>query len=95
MGKFVNVGYGNMVNADRIVAVIGYESAPSKRIVAQAREDGRLIDATQGRRTRGVIITSEDHVITTALLPETIAARHDGQMTGTLIPDTEREEDDE
>ena len=95
MGKFVNVGYGNMVNADRIVAVIGYESAPSKRIVTLARESGRLIDATQGRRTRGVIITSEDHVILTALLPETITARHDGQMTDTVIPDTDREEDDE
>lgn len=95
MGRFVNVGYGNMVNADRIVAVISYESAPSKRIVTLARETGRLIDATQGRRTRGVIITSEDHVILTALLPETIAARHDGQMTDTVIPDTEREEDDE
>ena len=95
MGKFVNVGYGNMVNADRIVAVIGYDSSPSKRIVALAKESGRLIDATQGRRTRGVIITSEDHVILTALLPETIAGRHDGQLTGSVTADTEREEDDE
>ncbi len=94
MGKFVNVGYGNMVNADRIVAVIGYDSAPSKRIVTVARESGRLIDATQGRRTRGVIITSEDHVILTALLPETITGRHDGQASY-MMPDTERDEDDE
>ncbi len=95
MGKFVNVGYGNMVNADRIVAIIGYDSAPSKRIVTLARESGRLIDATQGRRTRGVIITSEDHVILTALLPETIAGRHSGQAAYGMMTDTEREEDDE
>ncbi len=65
-----------MVNAARIVAVISPDSAPSRRLVQNARESGMLIDATQGRRTRAVIITSDDHVVLCAILPDTIASRN-------------------
>lgn len=73
--KLINIGFGNAVNADRILAVVGPESAPIKRIVQEAKELKLLIDATQGRRTRAVIITDSNHVILTYLQAETIMAR--------------------
>ena len=75
MFRMVNVGFGNVVAAQRIVAMINPESAPSKRIVAQARELGKLIDATHGRRTRAVIIMDSGHVILSSLQPQTIGER--------------------
>jgi hypothetical protein len=72
--SFVNIGFGNIINTDKIVAIISPDSAPSKRLVQKAKEDGTVIDATQGRRTRGVIIT-DDHVVLSSLLPDTIAGR--------------------
>ena len=76
--KLINIGFGNAVNADRILAVAGPESAPIKRIVQEAKEQKMLIDATQGRKTRAVIITDSNHVILTYLQAETIMARfHD------------------
>ena len=72
---FVNIGFGNYVNAEQITAMITPDSAPSKRLVQKAREENHCVDATQGRRTRGIIITSGDRVILSALVPETIAAR--------------------
>ena len=69
--KLINIGFGNMVSANRLVA----ESAPIKRIISDARERGGLIDATYGRRTRAVIITDSDHVILSAVQPETVANR--------------------
>lgn len=75
MSQFINIGYGNIVAASRIVAIVAAESAPIKRLVAEAREQARLIDATQGRKTRGVIITDNNQVILSALQPETMAMR--------------------
>ena len=63
--RLINIGFGNMVSENRIIAVVGPESAPIKRLIQEAKEDGRLIDATQGRRTRAVVITDSDHVILT------------------------------
>lgn len=75
--KMINIGFGNIVNASRVLAVISPESAPIKRLVAEAREKGKLIDATYGRRTRAVIVTDSDHVVTSAIQPDTIAHRFD------------------
>ena len=76
--KLINIGSGNMVNADRLIAIVAPESAPIKRIVQDARDKGALIDATYGRRTRAVLITDSDHVILSAIQPETVAGRFDG-----------------
>ncbi|NLW08053.1 MAG: DUF370 domain-containing protein [Clostridia bacterium] len=73
--KLINIGFGNIVSARRIVAIVSPESAPIKRIIQEARERGMLIDATYGRRTRAVIITDSDHIILSAVQPETVAHR--------------------
>ncbi|MGN0354769.1 MAG: DUF370 domain-containing protein [Muricoprocola sp.] len=75
MARLMNIGFGNVVNTSKIVAVVSPEAAPIKRIVQNARQMGKVIDATQGRRTKAVIITEEDHVILSALQPETIVKR--------------------
>ncbi len=73
--KLINIGFGNAVNADRTVAVVSPESAPIKRIIQEARDRGRLIDASYGRKTRSVIITDSDHVILSALTASAVAGR--------------------
>ncbi|MBR2042940.1 MAG: DUF370 domain-containing protein [Clostridia bacterium] len=73
--KLVNIGFGNMVSAGRMVAIVSPESAPIKRMISEAKEKGNLIDATHGRRTRAVIITDSDHIILTYLQSETVANR--------------------
>lgn len=73
--KFINIGFGNMVSAGRIVAIASPDSAPIKRLVQDAREDERVIDVSCGRRTRSVIITDSDHVILSAIVAETITNR--------------------
>jgi regulator of extracellular matrix RemA (YlzA/DUF370 family) len=73
--KLVNIGFGNIVAANRIVAIVSPESAPIKRIIQEAREKGILIDATYGRRTRAVIIVDSGHVVLSAVQPETVANR--------------------
>ncbi len=73
--KLINIGFGNMVNAGRLIAIISPESAPVKRLVTEARGRGVLIDATYGRRTRAVLICDSDHVILSAIQPETVAGR--------------------
>lgn len=73
--KFINIGFGNIVSANRIISVVSPESAPIKRLIQESRDKGILVDATYGRRTRAVIITDSDHVILTAVQPETIANR--------------------
>lgn len=73
--KFINVGFGNMVAADRVVALVAPDSAPMKRLISEARESGRIIDVTCGRRTRAIIVTDSDHVILSATQPETISNR--------------------
>ena len=73
--KLINIGFGNIVSANRVVAIVSPESAPIKRIVNDARDRGQLIDATYGRRTRAVIVTDSSHVILSAIQPETVANR--------------------
>ncbi|MBO5515321.1 MAG: DUF370 domain-containing protein [Schwartzia sp.] len=77
--KFINIGFGNVVSAHRLISIVAPESAPIKRIVQEAREAGRLIDATYGRRTRSVLIADSDHVILSAVQPETIVGRIAGK----------------
>jgi extracellular matrix regulatory protein A len=73
--QLINIGFGNIVSANRVIAIVSPESAPIKRIITDARERGQLIDATYGRRTRAVIITDSNHVILSAIQPETVANR--------------------
>ncbi|WP_400163271.1 extracellular matrix/biofilm regulator RemA [Brevibacillus sp. TJ4] len=73
--KLINIGFGNIVNANRIISIVSPESAPIKRIIQEARDRNMLVDATYGRRTRAVIITDSDHVILSAVQPETVAQR--------------------
>ena len=80
--KFINVGFGNLVAADRVVALASPDSAPVKRLVQDARDSARVIDVTCGRRTRAVIVTDSEHVILSAIQPETIAARLDNAEAG-------------
>jgi len=73
--KLINIGFGNIVSANRIISIVSPESAPIKRIIQDARDRGSLIDATYGRRTRAVIVMDSDHVILSAVQPETVANR--------------------
>jgi len=73
--KLINIGFGNIVSANRIISIVSPESAPIKRIIQEARDSGMLIDATYGRRTRAVIICDSHHVILSAVQPETVAHR--------------------
>ncbi|MFW5976313.1 MAG: extracellular matrix/biofilm regulator RemA [Bacillota bacterium] len=77
--NLINIGFGNIVAGNRVIAVVSPESAPIKRIVQEARESGMLIDATYGRRTRAVIITDSDHVVLSAIQPETVSHRLDDE----------------
>ncbi len=88
--KLVNIGFGNMVSSERLVAVVSPDSAPIKRIVQEERDRGSLIDATYGRRTRAVLIMDSGHVILSALQPETVAARLNGKAETAV----EEEEDE-
>ncbi len=89
--KFINVGFGNMVAADRVVALASPDSAPVKRLVQDAKDDGRAIDVTCGRRTRSVIITDSEHVILSAIQTETISNRLDNSDADDL-DDADEEE---
>ena len=80
--KLINIGFGNIVSANRIVAIVSPESAPIKRIIQESREKGLLVDATYGRRTRSVIITDSEHVVLSAVQPETVAHRLNSKITG-------------
>lgn len=80
--SFINIGFGNIVSSNRLVAVVSPESAPIKRIIQDARDAGKLIDATYGRRTRAVIIMDSDHVILSSVQPETVASRLDKEDDG-------------
>ncbi|MFS8650906.1 MAG: DUF370 domain-containing protein [Caldibacillus sp.] len=73
--KVINIGFGNIVSAERIIAIVSPDSAPIKRLIQEARDRGRLIDATYGRRTRAVVIMDSDHVILSAIQPETVGQR--------------------
>lgn len=73
--RLINIGFGNIISANRVIAVVSPESAPIKRMINDGRDNGQLIDATYGRRTRSVIITDSNHVILSAIQPETVAHR--------------------
>ena len=73
--KFVNIGYGNIINAARVIAIVSPESAPIKRIIQEAKEKGTAIDATLGRKTRGVIIMDSGHIVLSSIMPETVGSR--------------------
>ena len=90
--KLINIGFGNLINANRLVAIVSPESAPIKRIIQDSKERGMLIDATHGRRTRAVIITDSDHIILTYLQSETVANRLNDYEDGM---DEDEGEDDE
>ena len=74
-GRLINIGFGNVVNMDKVVSIVSPESAPIKRIVTDARTEGKLIDATYGRRTRAFIVCENGHVILSPMQPETVAHR--------------------
>ena len=73
--KLLNIGFGNMVSADRLIAIVSPDSAPIKRMIQESREKGLLIDASYGRRTRAVLLMDSGHVILSAIQPETVAGR--------------------
>ncbi len=77
--KLINIGFGNMVSASRVIAIVSPESAPIKRIILDVRDRGQLIDATYGRRTRAVVIMDSGHVVLSAIQPETVAGRMGGK----------------
>lgn len=79
--KLLNIGFGNMVSADRLIAIVSPDSAPIKRMIQESREKGLLIDGTYGRRTRAVILMDSDHVVLSAIQPETIANRLNSRET--------------
>ena len=85
--KLINIGFGNMVSAGRLVAIVSPESAPIKRIIQDAQDRGALIDATYGRRTRAVLVMDSDHVILSSVQPETVANR--------MMDDQEEEADEQ
>ena len=80
--KFINIGFGNMVASDRVVTIVSPDSAPIKRLIQDAKDAGRVIDVSCGRRTRAVIITDSEHVILSAIQSETIANRLDSEIDG-------------
>ncbi len=90
--KLINIGFGNMVSANRLVAIVGPESAPIKRIIQDVRDRGQLIDATYGRRTRAVIVMDSGHVILSAIQPETVAGRMAGKAEAELSVEEEEDE---
>jgi len=89
--KLINIGFGNIVSASRVVAIVGPDAAPVKRIIQDARERGLLIDATCGRRTRAVLVTDSQHIILSAVQPETIAHRLESRE---VLAEAEEEEED-
>jgi hypothetical protein len=87
--KLINIGFGNMISAARLIAVVTPDSAPMKRIIQDARDRDKLIDATLGRRTRAVLVMDSDHVVLSSILPETVASRLQG---GAVNIDDENEQ---
>ena len=79
--KLLNIGFGNMVSTERLIAIVSPDSAPIKRMIQEGRDRGVLIDATYGRKTRSVVIMDSDHIILSAIQPDTVAARLNGRET--------------
>lgn len=88
--QLINIGFGNIVSASRVVAIVSPESAPIKRIIADARDRSQLVDATYGRRTRAVIVTDSGHVVLSAIQPETVAQRFVNQKDDASKEDTSK-----
>lgn len=88
--KLINIGFGNMISAGRLIAIVSPESAPIKRMVQEARDRAVLIDATYGRRTRAVLIMDNDHLVLSALQPETLANRV-GDKDSALVDEEDEE----
>ena len=89
--QLINIGFGNIVSANRIIAIVSPESAPIKRIVQEAKDDGKAIDETYGRRTRAVIIMDSGHVVLSAVQPETVAGRVDKENNTVIVTSSEEE----
>ena len=87
--NLINIGFGNMVSAGRVVAIVNPESSPIKRLIQEAREKSAVIDATQGRRTRAVIITDSGHILLSSIQPETIAGRIGQKPSFAEVPEHE------
>jgi len=87
--RLINIGFGNMVSASRLIALVTPESAPVKRIIQEARDKGTLIDATCGRRTRTVLIMDSDHVVLSAVAPETVGGRFENDSEDSEVNDVE------
>ena len=92
--KLINIGFGNIVSANRMIAIVSPESAPIKRIIQEARDHGMLIDATYGRRTRAVLIADSGHVILSAVQPETVAHRVDDDDDTEVRAEIKEKEDE-
>ena len=84
MTKLVNIGFGNMANSEKILAVVSHDAAPIKRLVSKAKEEGQVIDATQGRRTKAVVVLEGGKILLSALQPETISRRFNSDYLGNL-----------
>ena len=94
MDKLIHIGFGNIVNTAKIIAIVGPDSAPVKRLVQKAKEEGRVIDATQGRKTKAVLVMENSQVVLSALLPETIAGRAQADL-GDSVSKAEQELEEE
>lgn len=89
--KLINIGFGNMISSERVLAVVSPDSAPIKRLVQEARERGMLIDASYGRKTRSVLVMDTDHVILSAIQPESVAVRAGAKPEEIQLQDMEEE----
>lgn len=85
MARLINIGFGNVVNSDKMLAVVNPDAAPIKRVIQNAKEQGRMIDATQGRKTKAVVVTCEDRIILSALQADTISKRFNESVDTTLV----------
>jgi regulator of extracellular matrix RemA (YlzA/DUF370 family) len=94
LNRLINIGYGNIVNSEKIIAIISPEAAPIKRMVQNAKDNGLAIDGTCGRRTRAVIVTDSGHLVLSALLPETIANRFNKEGIEVKIDSLKDEENE-
>lgn len=81
MNQFVDIGFGNMVNFDKVFTIVNPDSAPAKRMVQKAREEGKVIDGTQGRKTKSIMVLRENQVVLSALRPETLVGRYSGELS--------------
>ncbi|WP_328587637.1 DUF370 domain-containing protein [Anaerosacchariphilus polymeriproducens] len=91
MTKLMNIGFGNMINTDKIITIINSDSSPAKRMVQKAKEEERIIDATQGRRTRAVLLTDSNHIVLSALQPDTLAGRFNSKESVLEVKGEENE----